>query len=91
MVESADLQQRNYVTHLRRLYSSWFRTILIERLMRSRPVVIQEVLFQDSPEVGFVDHDDMVEAISAYGPYEPLDVTVLPWGTWGSLHVFNAH
>ena len=35
--------------------------------MRSRPVVIQEILFQDSPEVLFVDDDDMVEAFSAYG------------------------
>ena len=46
--------------------------------MRSRPVVIQEILFQDSPEVLFVDDDDMVEAFSAYGSDEPLDVTVLP-------------
>ncbi len=41
-------------------------------------MVIQEILFQDSPEVLFVDDDDMVEAISAYGSDESLDVTVLP-------------
>ncbi len=59
--------------------------------MRSRPVVIQEILFHDSPEVLLVDDNDMVEAISAYGSDEPLDVTVLPGRSWGSFHFLDAH
>ena len=39
---------------------------------------ILELLLQDPAEVLFVDHDDMLEAISAYGSNEPFRVTILP-------------
>ena len=41
-------------------------------------MVVIEVFGQETLKVALVEHDDMVEALSTDGPYEPLHVRILP-------------
>ncbi len=55
-----------------RLHGPRLRTVLLEREVRSRPVVVAEVLAEDSLQVLLPQHDDVVEALATDRPDQSL-------------------
>ena len=95
MVEAADLWKRDDVPHLRHLDRSRFGRVLVQRKMRSRPVVIREVRAQQSPQMRLIDNDDVIEKLSTNRSDQALDVRILPGrpgcrDQLGDAHVGNA-
>ena len=59
--------------------------------MRARIIVIGKVGAQEPAEVAFVEHEDVVEALSADGADHPLCVGVLPGYAWGGEDLADPH
>ena len=78
MVEAAHFRELHDLTHLGRLHGPRLWRVLLEREVRSRTVVVAEVLAENPPQVFLPQHDDVVEALAAYGPDQSLDVRALP-------------
>ena len=78
MVESAHLRELHDLSHPGRLHGPRLRTILLEREVRSRPVVVAKVLAKNPLEVLLPQDYDVVEALAAYGPDQSLGERVLP-------------
>jgi hypothetical protein len=53
----------NHSSPPRRLDEARERSVVVQAAVRPRIVVIIEVAGQDAFEVGFVEHDDMIEAL----------------------------
>jgi hypothetical protein len=51
---------------------------LRKRVVRSIVVIVGDVLLQQSPEVALVEHDDLVEQLSAHTAYPTFRNAVLP-------------
>jgi hypothetical protein len=54
-------------------------------------VVIIEVTGQNAFEVGFVEHDDMIEALPPDRADQPFDVGILPGRPRRGKHFLDAH
>ena len=92
VMQPAEDGQRNDLAHLQRLHRPWDRRVLAEREVRSgRVVVVVEVLSQDASEMQLAEHDDVVEALSADGPDQPLDVWALPRTSRRDEHFIDPH
>jgi len=59
------------------LRRSMERSILVERKVRTHPVVVGGVIRQQMAEVSFPQHHDMVEALASDRANQPFDMTVL--------------
>ena len=64
MMEPTDLWERNDVAHPWWFDCSRHGTILVEREMGPRLVVVGEVALQDSSQVFLVEDDDVIEALT---------------------------
>ena len=53
-------------------------------------MIVREVAREDSSQVGFVEHDEMIEALAADTAVQPLNVRILPWRSWRSDDFFDA-
>ena len=66
MMQAANDRKLEHLTHLRRLYWTRPRRVLVEREMRAARMI---VLGNESPkqpsEVRLVEHDDVIEQLSA--------------------------
>ena len=47
--------------------------------MRSRLVVIDEIVFQDPAQMPCIEDDHVIKALATDGTYNAFDVAVLPW------------
>ena len=56
------------------------RRVLPKAKMRSRLVVVLEVLLQDPVQVALVEYDHMIETLTPYRSNHPFHVAVLPRG-----------
>ena len=65
---------------LEALGQSGLRRVLIQREVCSGAVIVDEVLAQQAPEMGFVQHHEMVEALAAERADDPFPVRILPSG-----------
>ena len=65
MMEAPDLRERDNLAGRGRVYRSALRTILGEREMRSRLVVIMKVRRQHATQVALIEDDDVVETFAA--------------------------
>ena len=65
VVESTNHRNLNYFSHLGRLNRSRLRRVLVEREVRSRCVVISEVQPKVPTQMVLVQHNDVIEAVSA--------------------------
>jgi hypothetical protein len=74
MMEAADLRERDNLAGSGRVYRSALRTILGEREMRSRFVVILKVGRQHTAQVTLSEDDDVIEAFAAHRANNALDV-----------------
>ena len=59
--------------------------------MRSGLVVVFEVLRQNALQMRLVEHDEMVEALSADGPDQPFHERILSGTPVGGEHLVDAH
>src|SRR5262245_32882596 len=66
-------------------------SILVQRSMNARSIVIGSVLAQDPPQVRLPEYDHMVETFPADRADQPLDVRVLPRRSGSGRLVPNAH
>ncbi len=59
--------------------------------MCSPVVIVVEISGNDTPEMAFVQNDEMIEAIAAQGSDEPLHERVLPRTAWCAEDLFDPH
>src|SRR5271157_4718858 len=78
MMESADLRKFHHLSEFRRLYSPRERSILVERQVSARPLVVFEIQLQDATQASFIQDDDVVQALAANRADQSLDIGVLP-------------
>ena len=78
MMQTTNLRERDNVAGLGWVYRAALRTILVEREMRSRRVVIVKVRRQHTAQVTLVEDDDVIETLAANRANDALDVSVLP-------------
>jgi hypothetical protein len=74
---SADLRNRNDGSGGSRLYVPRMRALVEEGLMRAGGVVIRQVTAQQTSEMSFVDHDDVIEAFPSNRPDDALGEGIL--------------
>ena len=78
MVKSADLRDRHDAPARWRLDFARMRAVVVEGLMRAGGVVVREVPAQQTAEVPFVDHDDVIEAFPTNRADDALGEGILP-------------
>ena len=78
MVEASDLWEGDDLAGLGWVYRAALRTILGEREVRSRRVVIVKVGRQHALQVTLIEDDDVIETLAANRANDALDVGVLP-------------
>ena len=54
------------------------RSILVQRKMRARFVIIGTIVCQQTAKVAFAEHYDMVETLASDRSDQPFDMPVLP-------------
>jgi len=59
--------------------------------MRAGIVIVREVGSQNSLQVGFVQHDHMIEALSADAANYAFAERILPWRARGGGNFLDAH
>jgi len=74
MMQTADLGDGRHSSPPRRLDDARERSVVVQSVMRPRIVVIIEVTGQTAFEVGFVEDDDMIEALPPDRADQPFDV-----------------
>jgi hypothetical protein len=78
MMQTADLRERDDLAGTEWVYRAALRTILVEREMRSRFVVILKVGRQHTAQVTrSPKNDDVIETLAAHRANDALDVGVL--------------
>src|SRR5438445_13671418 len=77
-MQSADLGKLHHPSELWRLYRPRDRSILVERQMSARPLVVFEIQLQDTTQPRFIQDDDVVQALAANRPDHALDIGSLP-------------
>jgi hypothetical protein len=78
VVKSADLRDRHNAPACWRLDFARMRAVVVEGLMRAGGVVVREVAAQQTAEVRFVDHDDVIEAFPTNRADDALGEGILP-------------
>ncbi len=78
MMQASNLGNCDNVSLMGRRRSARDRRIFRQSQMRSRLIVIDEIVFQDPAQMPFVEDDHVIKALATDGPYNPFDVTVLP-------------
>ena len=71
-MKSADLRNRNDAPVCWRLHFSRIRAAVVKGLMRAGRIVVREVPVQQTSEMPFVDHDDVIEAFPSNRPDDAL-------------------
>lgn len=78
VMQPANLWKRDNVPRIRRLHRPTIGSVLVQRKMRAGAVVIVEIRSQNSPQVGFVQNDDVIEDLAPDRADHALDVWGLP-------------
>src|SRR5262245_17055049 len=77
-MKSADLRDRDDAPARWRLDFARMRAVVVEGLMLAGGGVVREVPAQQTAEVSFVDHDDMIEAFPSNRPDDAFSEGILP-------------
>jgi hypothetical protein len=78
-MKSADLPDRHNAPARWGLHFARMGALVVEGLMRAGGIVVGEVTVQQTSEVAFVDHDDVIEAFASNRADEALGERILPW------------
>ena len=73
MMEPANLRNRDDPATWRGFHDSWLGTVVVERLVWPRGVVIAEVAAEEPAEMRLVPDEEMIEALAAKGADDSLD------------------
>jgi hypothetical protein len=76
-MEPANLRDRHYAPEGWGLHRAGSGSILLERLMRARGVVVGHVGAQKSAEMGLAPDDGMIQTLAANGADDPFHERVL--------------
>ena len=90
MMQTADLRNRDHLSFRWMLDSTWLRCITFQRKMSAGFVIVREVDRKDSSQVGFVEHDDMVETVAADTAVQAFNVRILPGRSWCRYDFFDS-
>ena len=77
-MEPADLRDGDDPATWRGVDVSWLGTVVVERLVWPRGVVVGDVGAQEPAEMGLVQDEEMIQALAADGADDPFDEGVLP-------------
>jgi hypothetical protein len=91
MMQPADLWNSDHLSFRGMLDSTWHWCITFQRKMRACFVIVREVAAENSSQVGFVDYDDIGEALSADTAVQAFNVRILPWRSWCYCDFFDSH
>jgi hypothetical protein len=86
VVESADLRNGDDPAAWWRFDSSGLGTVVVERLVWPRGVVVGGVGVQESAEVGLAQNEEVIQALAPDGADHPLHEGVLP-GRAGAVRI----
>ncbi len=78
MMKTSEVRERDNVSLLRSLDGAGFRALLGQGQMRSRSVIIAEIQTQQALEVRRIEHDEMIQALTANRPDQAFDIRILP-------------
>ena len=78
MMQTTDLRERDDLASTEWVFRTALWTILVERKMRSRFVVILKIGRQHAAQVALTGDDDVIEALAAHRANDALDISVLP-------------
>jgi len=91
MMQSADLWDCDDLSQGRRLNLATHRNIASQPSMRPVLVVVVLVSEQGSPKVLFVQHDDVIRALTPDRADDPFAVRILPRRPGSDEHLLDAH
>jgi len=91
VMKAADLRELKDPPRFRWLSWSMVGRVHIQRLVRPPSVVVAKVTPQDPLQMPLAQHDDVVQALSANTPDQPLDVRILPWAPTSDDDLLDAH
>ena len=77
-MQASELGNCDNVSLMGRRGCAWDGCIFRQSQMRSRLIVIDEIVFQDPAQMLCVEDDHVIKALATDGTYNPFDVTVLP-------------
>lgn len=91
VMKPANLGEGYDVAHLGRLNRTRIRTVVVQRPMRSRRMVVGRVATKNAHEVPFVQNDDVVEALSPDRSDQTFTIRILPRRGGGCDDFRDAH
>jgi hypothetical protein len=91
MMEAADHRCLDDPAFVMALHRSWLRGVLLQGEVCSSSVVVDEVLAQQTTQMGFVQPHDVVETLAAEGADEPFHVGILPRSPRRRLDFVDPH
>lgn len=89
-MQAAEVRNRDDFAAFRRLDLPRHGRVTRQRQVRSRLVIVGEVITQDPDQVRFVEHDRVVQAFATNRADQPLDVRALPGRAVGNDDLFDA-
>src|SRR5467141_5234873 len=78
MVESAHFPKLHHRSEFSRLYRPRDRRIFLQGKVRASPLVIFKVRLQHTTQTGFIEGDDVVQALATNRSHPPLNLRILP-------------
>lgn len=90
-METTNLWGRHDTADTRWLDGPRFWRVLPERQMRSAVMIIGPERFEVAPKAAFVEHDHVIQTLSADGSDQASNVCPLPWRPRSGQHVLDAH
>jgi hypothetical protein len=78
MMQTADLRNLNNRSDLHRLNRPFNRGVFAQREVSPGTLVILEIGSENSPETGFIQHNDVIQTLAANRSDQSLDIRVLP-------------
>ena len=90
MMESAHLGKGNDRSLLRSLHRARLGGILVQGQVRSAPVIVGEIGFEQTVQVSLVEHDDVIQTLAPHRTDQPFDVRGLPRRVRGDADFLQA-
>jgi hypothetical protein len=78
MMQAGDLREGDDLASGWRLSWARFGTILVEREMRPRPMIILNIGRQGAAQVTLIENDNVIETLVPNRANDPLDISILP-------------
>ena len=91
VMKTAEMRNRCYGATTGWLDRSRNRRVLLQRQMGAAAVIVFKVSRQDPTQVVLIQHDDVIQTVSADGTQQSLAIGILPRRGGSNRHFLNAH